>query len=76
MTMKHIAKRHRRLFQRKWKTDPGDSTTKTNLCAQTLKYNELISAKKTTYNNKQVTDNSENSKNVFKLVGKMLNDKN
>ena len=41
-----------------------------------MKYNELISAKKTAYHNKIVTDNSENSKNLFKPVGKMLNNKN
>ena len=41
----HIAKRQRRVFERKWK-NPGNPTTKTNFRVQTLRYNELISAKK------------------------------
>ena len=69
----HIAKRKRRALERKWRRNPLDPVTLRALKAEICRYNQLIIKKKTAFNNKQVTDNSGNSKVLFKLVKNMLN---
>ena len=72
----HVARRQRRALERKWKKKPGDIIIKANLQAASSSYNKLITTKKTAFHNKQVTENAGNSKNLFKIVGNLLNSKN